>query len=244
MARVEPHLIPVTAGRKPEGVQPGGGWCQRVELAWGRLRRACLRRLRPSYVRRMAEKRRGSCPDCPHDIIDARDLKYCRNVCGYWFQPEDDRFRWRGRLGLARYGLAEVILFTMLLGSIGGLLVAAAIFVHWSLWLPLPLLFLTWLEIVYFFRDPERVIPADPAALVSPADGTVTNVEEVDEPDFPGVKALRISIFLSIFNVHVNRVPRASRVVDVRYFPGAFLDARNAWDPLESTCRHASLSIL
>jgi len=63
--------------------------------------------------------------------------------------------------------------------------------------------------------------------VVSPADGTVTHVEEVDEPDFPGGRALRISIFLSIFNVHVNRMPREAEVVGIRYFPGAFLDARN-----------------
>jgi phosphatidylserine decarboxylase len=175
----------------------------------------------------MAAKRQGTCPECPHDIIDARDLKYCRNVCGYWFHPEDDRFAWRSRLGLARYGLAEIVLFTLLLGSIGGLLAAAAILVHWSLWLLLTPVFLTWLEIIYFFRDPERATPADPAAVVSPADGAVTNVEEVEEPDFPGGKALRVSIFLSIFNVHINRVPRAARVTDVRYYPGAFLDARN-----------------
>ena len=64
--------------------------------------------------------------------------------------------------------------------------------------------------------------------MVSPADGTVTHVEEVDETDFPGGRALRISIFLSIFNVHGNRMPCAARITDVRYFPGAFLDARNA----------------
>jgi phosphatidylserine decarboxylase len=49
----------------------------------------------------------------------------------------------------------------------------------------------------------------------------------VDEPDFPGGRAFRISIFLSIFNVHVNRIPRTSQVVSLRYFPGRFLDARN-----------------
>jgi phosphatidylserine decarboxylase len=50
----------------------------------------------------------------------------------------------------------------------------------------------------------------------------------VDDPDFPGAKAFRISIFLSVFNVHVNRIPRNARVTNVRYFPGAYLDARHA----------------
>src|SRR5207302_3332921 len=64
-------------------------------------------------------------------------------------------------------------------------------------------------------------------ALLSPADGTVTHVGEVDEPDFPGGRAFRISIFLSVFDVHVNRIPRTSQVVSLRYFPGRFFDARN-----------------
>ena len=52
--------------------------------------------VRPGYVRRMAEKRQGHCPGCPHDVIDPRDLKYYQNVCGHWFHPEDDRFARRG----------------------------------------------------------------------------------------------------------------------------------------------------
>src|SRR5215470_14095762 len=87
--------VPITS------IQPGGfGPSMRLELAWGRLRRAWLRRFRPRYVERMRALRQGHCPDCPHDVIDPRDLKFTRNVCGYWFRPEDDRFRWRGRLGL------------------------------------------------------------------------------------------------------------------------------------------------
>src|SRR5689334_25304065 len=94
-----PAPPPKSQGKRPESVQPGGGWVVRLELAWGRWRRAWLRRFRPGYVRHMAEKRQGECPNCPHDIIDPRDLKYTRNVCGYWFRPEDDAFRWRERLG-------------------------------------------------------------------------------------------------------------------------------------------------
>jgi len=63
-------------------------------------------------------------------------------------------------------------------------------------------------------------------ALISPADGTVTQVETVEEPNFG--PALRVSIFLSVFNVHVNRVPRAGTVTAVRYFRGEYLDARHA----------------
>jgi phosphatidylserine decarboxylase len=237
-------VAPGTA-RAPTSVQPGGGWCVHLELFWGRLRRGWLRRFRPGYVARMQALRQGSCADCPHDIVDPRDLKFCRNVCGYWFRPEDDAFAWRGRLGLARAGLAEVVILSLLFFALAAALVLSALFVHWLLLVPLAAVLLVWLEIVYFFRDPERTIPQDATALVSPADGTVTHVEVIDEPDFPGSRALRISIFLSIFNVHVNRVPRTARVIDTRYFPGAFLDARHAecakrneqlWIDLEEPC--------
>jgi phosphatidylserine decarboxylase len=205
-----------------------------LELTWGRLRRAWLRRARPGYVRSMAEKRQGHCPSCPHDIIDPRDLKFHRNVCGYWFREEDDRFRWRGRLGLARAGLAEVVVVSCLLLFLGLGLGSAAILVRWTFWLPVGILGVGWVGIIYFFRDPERTIPTDPQVLVSPADGTVTHVDEVSATDFPGGRARRIGIFLSIFNVHVNRAPRTARVVALRYIPGAFLDARHPDCPVRN----------
>lgn len=215
-----------TTPQAPQSVQPGGGFCFNLERAWSRSRRMILRAYYTGYVRRMELKRQGTCPNCPHDVVDPRDLKYTRNVCGYWWKPEDDRYAWRGRLGFARHGLCEIVVFTLGFLVVGGLCATFALWLAWwPLWIPLAAAVLVWLEILYFFRDPERAIPADVDALVSPADGTVTNVEEVDEPDFG--RALRISIFLSIFNVHVNRLPRSGKITNVRYFPGAFLDARN-----------------
>src|SRR5262245_35037140 len=110
--------------------QPGGGFCMNLELAWGRLRRAFLRRFRPGYVARMAPLRRGDCPKCLHDILDPRDLKYYRNVCGYWFAAEDDTFAWRGRLRLARYGLAELLCFSLLFAALSALFAGLAT-LHW-----------------------------------------------------------------------------------------------------------------
>ena len=78
------------------------------------------------------------------------------------------------------------------------------------------------LFVFYFFRDPERTIPSDPGAIVSPADGRV--VEIVDEL-FDGNPGHRISIFLSIWDVHVQRAPSAGRVADVVYRPGRFYAA-------------------
>ncbi|MCI0419770.1 MAG: phosphatidylserine decarboxylase family protein [Acidobacteria bacterium] len=72
------------------------------------------------------------------------------------------------------------------------------------------------LFIAYFFRDPERIIPVDEAAIVSPADGKVVGIAV--EPD----KTTRVSIFLSVFNVHINRAPVGGEVESVRYLPGKF----------------------
>src|SRR5436190_1440941 len=102
-----------TTPQTPTSVQPGSGFCMSIELAWGRLRRAYLRALRPGYVRRMAAKRQGRCDKFANDVIDPRDLKFIQSVCGYTFRPEDDAFAWRGRLGFARHGWAEIILFTL-----------------------------------------------------------------------------------------------------------------------------------
>lgn len=79
-----------------------------------------------------------------------------------------------------------------------------------------------------FFRDPERTISQDTNILLSPADGKVTDIEVVDDPDGTGGKAVRIGIFLSVFNVHINRAPCAVRVEKVTYKEGAF---KNAMSP-------------
>jgi phosphatidylserine decarboxylase len=217
-------------------IQPGGGTVMALELAWGRFRRWVLRRFFPTYVQQMQQVRQGQCEGCPgrargckQDVIDPRDLKYFRNVCGFHFAPQDDRFQGRSKLGFARPGLAELLVFSLLFG-----LPAVSIIIAWcwglSAWIAVPLLVILlpcWAEVIWFFRDPERAITTAPTALVSPADGTVTDVGEVAEEGFPGGKALRIGIFLSVFNVHVNRSPRTARVTRLRYFPGQFGNALN-----------------
>jgi phosphatidylserine decarboxylase len=108
---------------------------------------------------------------------------------------------------------------------IAGLLVLAFAF-RWSvaLWIGAVLILLG-LFVAYFFRDPQRQIPADAAAIVSPADGRVMVV--VDEP-FAGRPGRRISIFLAIWNVHVNRAPFAGSVAQIDYRPGRFYAAMRA----------------
>ena len=80
----------------------------------------------------------------------------------------------------------------------------------------------------YFFRDPLRRIPGDSGVLVAPADGKVVEIEHLGHDEFVGGPAVRIGIFLSIFNVHLNRAPAEARVIALRYWPGEFLNALNA----------------
>ena len=82
--------------------------------------------------------------------------------------------------------------------------------------------------VYYFFRDPERVVIEDDNYLVSPADGEVIKVEEVDGPKEVGLENKRfkkISIFMNVFDCHVNRTPCAGTVEDILYKPGKFLNA-------------------
>lgn len=76
--------------------------------------------------------------------------------------------------------------------------------------------------VLFFFRDPERPIPDGDGVVVSPADGKVIVVKDVYETDYLKSKAKQVSIFLSIFNVHVNRVPMSGKVETVKYNPGRF----------------------
>jgi phosphatidylserine decarboxylase len=84
-----------------------------------------------------------------------------------------------------------------------------------------------WLWLLAFFRDPERPIPAEPGVMVSPADGTVSDITELDNVEALGGPALRIGIFLSVFNVHINRCPCDAKVVSVAYKKGRFINAMN-----------------
>ena len=82
--------------------------------------------------------------------------------------------------------------------------------------------------VLFFFRDPQRVVPADPAIVVSAADGLVVSVDDMDEPDFQLGRRRRIAVFLSVFDVHVNRAPVSGRVLKTQHKPGVFLDVRHA----------------
>lgn len=131
------------------------------------------------------------------------------------------------RIPLARAGVREMLVMTVILGVPGAAaLLAALAGVVWYWPLALVLLVL-WVGGLAFFRDPERVGPAGSEVMVAPADGVVVEVADLDHQDDIGGPARRISIFLSVLNVHINRSPCAGRVQMIRYQPGQFLDARD-----------------
>ena len=123
------------------------------------------------------------------------------------------------RIPLSRYSIAEEIVF--------GLVLLAASILAW-------LYVAVWLSAIFagllvfflaFFRDPTRKVPQEPGVLVSPADGKIVEISQTDDcPLLPG-KVLKIGIFLSVFNAHVNRAPAAGNVTMLEHVPGKFYNA-------------------
>jgi len=130
------------------------------------------------------------------------------------------------RIPFTKYGLPQVLVYPALT-----LALMAVLIVCMPPGIPLVLLaavlFLVFVWMLAFFRDPAREIPFDKLVLLSPADGTITDIEETEVAELGG-KALRIGMFLSIFNVHVNRMPCAARVEAVSYRKGKFKNAMAA----------------
>ena len=123
-------------------------------------------------------------------------------------------------MSLAKEGWREMLLAALVLAGVG-----------WAVSLLHPLavipIALVWAWVIAFFRDPRRVGRFAAGEMCAPADGTVTEVVRLPEHDLLAGPVIRIGIFLSIFNVHINRAPCAGVVRDVRYTPGKFLDARH-----------------
>jgi len=139
---------------------------------------------------------------------------------------------------LATYGKREIVAGTLVL--VLGAVLSGLFFLYA---VPVFIFLLIWL--LWFFRDPERPIPAEPRILVAPADGRVVEIAEVGGGLCPylGGPATRIAIFLSIFDCHVNRSPAAATVEQVAYRPGRF---HLAWKPeasAENECAEVGLAL-
>lgn len=130
------------------------------------------------------------------------------------------------KYGIREWGLSGIIAM-ILIGVFIWLALAACPITGWIL---SGLTFIFWLAIAAFFRVPNRNIPEAEALILSPADGVVKDIEELEECDFDyfkGQKVVCIGIFLSVLDVHINRAPCPMTVEYLKYKEGKFLDARN-----------------
>jgi len=117
-------------------------------------------------------------------------------------------------IGLSLEGLPFIFLTT----------VATLTFALIGCWVMAVILLVALFFVLNFFRDPERVVPQDPGAAVSPADGKVIKVETMRDP-LTGEDRTAICVFMNVFNVHVNRMPVAGRISRIVYFGGKFINA-------------------
>ena len=95
-------------------------------------------------------------------------------------------------------------------------------------WLPIGILgFLLTIFVLWFFRDPERVVPSSEVGIISPADGVICKIEKSFPPKEvkSSAELLKISVFMNVFNVHINRAPVAGKIKDIIYVPGRFINA-------------------
>ena len=134
-------------------------------------------------------------------------------------------------MNVAREGIPFIVIAVAIAS---GAFVLAVTKRSWPLWLLAFLLLLIALWVAYFFRDPERTGERGDTLVIAPADGRIVHLTEVDEPSFIHGKALRISIFMNVFNVHVNRYPVNGTVDYVHYNPGKFLNAAVEKSSLEN----------
>ena len=129
------------------------------------------------------------------------------------------------RIPLTKYGLPQVLVFPAVVSML--MVVAGMVPGGYFFWAAELVLLLVLVWVLAFFRDPEREVPSDKNILLSPADGAISDIEVVDEVSVIGGRALRIGIFLNIFNVHINRTPCAVRIDKITYKKGRFKNAMN-----------------
>jgi phosphatidylserine decarboxylase len=134
-------------------------------------------------------------------------------------------------LNFAREGLLFIAIAAVVAAGAFGFAVTRR---SWGLWLAAFVLLLLALWVAYFFRDPERVGERGPTLIVAPADGKLIMITEVNEPSFVQGRAIRLSIFMNVFNVHVNRYPVDGVVRYIHYNKGKFFNAAAEKSSLEN----------
>jgi len=125
-------------------------------------------------------------------------------------------------MSFAREGLSFIVIAALVAAAGFGVAIMRR---SWPLWLVAFMLTLVALWVAYFFRDPERIGERGERLVIAPADGKVVMITDVDEPTFMKERAKRVSIFMNVFNVHVNRYPVSGIVRLVERKPGRFMNA-------------------
>lgn len=140
---------------------------------------------------------------------------------------------------LTEYGRREWWAATVVAAAGCAALAVMAWLMSWMCLLPVGPIVLVWLWTTWFFRDPDRQVPSGEGLFVSPADGRVTDITPLGADGPLGTEGLQVGVFMSLFNVHVNRAPCDGRVESVEHRPGLFLDARKP----EASSRNESATI-
>jgi phosphatidylserine decarboxylase len=144
-------------------------------------------------------------------------------------------------LNFAREGLLFIAIAAVVAAGAFGFAVSRR---SWGLWLAAFVLLLLALWVAYFFRDPERVGERGRSLVVAPADGKLIMITEVDEPAFMQGRAIRLSIFMNVFNVHVNRYPVDGVVTYIHYNKGKFFNASAEKSSLENEQMSVGIEML
>jgi phosphatidylserine decarboxylase len=130
------------------------------------------------------------------------------------------------RFPITKYGLPQVVIYPGLC-VLAMVIIAFLVPISLLFWILESVLAIVLIWMLSFFRDPYRKIPAGDNLILSPADGTISDIEIVDESSIIDGPATRIGIFLSIFSVHINRTPCAVRIEKITYRKGSFKNALN-----------------
>ena len=133
------------------------------------------------------------------------------------------------KVPLTKYGLPQVVVFPAVILAAMGIFLPAG-FSLLPVWAAVAIelvLAVTLFWVLAFFRDPDRCSPLETNLLLAPADGKITDIEIVKEDNFIGSEAMRIGIFLSIFNTHINRSPCNAKVEKITYKQGRYKNAAN-----------------
>jgi phosphatidylserine decarboxylase len=134
-------------------------------------------------------------------------------------------------VNFAREGLSFIVIAALVAAGVFGI---ALVRRSWGLWLFAFVLALIALWVAYFFRDPVRTGERGERLVIAPADGKVVMITEVNEPTFMKERSVRLSIFMNVFNVHVNRYPVSGVVRLVDHTPGRFANAATEQSSLEN----------